>query len=54
MTTTTHSKSRLGNGLDELLNGSIEHESVAAAPRVPLEKIQENPFQPRKTFDCIS
>jgi ParB family chromosome partitioning protein len=46
-------KSRLGRGLDALL-GSAE-ESAAANPtarlEVPIESIDANPFQPRKTFD---
>jgi ParB family chromosome partitioning protein len=46
-------KSRLGRGLDALL-GAAEG-SVAAAPvgrlDVPIDAIDTNPFQPRKTFD---
>jgi ParB family chromosome partitioning protein len=52
---------RLGRGLDALLGiaeGTAEV-AAAAAPagpvtqaQVPLEQIQQNPFQPRKTFDA--
>jgi ParB family chromosome partitioning protein len=47
-------KSRLGRGLDALLSVEGEAEVVGAgAPRaeVALEAIENNPFQPRKTFD---
>jgi ParB family chromosome partitioning protein len=45
-------KSRLGRGLDALLGG--DDGSVAAAgmrTQVPVEIIERNPYQPRKTFD---
>jgi ParB family chromosome partitioning protein len=49
-------KPRLGRGLDALL-GDPSNESDAAASaetataQVPIERIQQNPFQPRKAFD---
>ncbi len=51
MTATTNSKVRLGRGLDALFGPTVDHEAVAAAPRIPVERIQENPYQPRKQFD---
>jgi ParB family chromosome partitioning protein len=52
-------KRRLGRGLDALLGGTIEpdaHEKKPTAAQrtpaqVPLEKIEHNPYQPRKDFD---
>lgn len=47
-------KRRLGRGLDALL-GMAEDETAAAVAteqaQVALNQIQQNPFQPRKTFD---
>jgi len=47
-------KTRLGRGLDALI-GAKEPETVAVASpdlaEVPLDHIQQNPFQPRKSFD---
>jgi ParB family chromosome partitioning protein len=44
-------KTRLGRGLDALL-GTEEGAPAAAAPaQVPVEVIEQNPYQPRKTFD---
>ncbi len=47
-------KSRLGRGLDALLGGA-EEPVAAASPagrlEVPIDAIDTNPFQPRKTFD---
>src|SRR5947209_7554500 len=47
------SKSRLGRGLDALLGGSVpEAEPVAVtASEIPLTFIEQNPYQPRKSFD---
>lgn len=47
-------KRRLGRGLDALIGGS--EVAVAELPaesggEVPVEKIEQNPFQPRKSFD---
>jgi ParB family transcriptional regulator, chromosome partitioning protein len=53
----TEKKSRLGRGLDALLGGAEDPEialaTVAAPSRseVPIDSIEKNPFQPRKTFD---
>lgn len=50
-------KPRLGRGLDALIpNGSgLHHETPATMPgssaSVPVERIQPNPFQPRKKFN---
>ena len=41
-------KKRLGRGLDALIGGSDAAENT---PEVPLDRIQQNPFQPRKSFD---
>ena len=43
-------KSRLGRGLDALL-GSTEETSPNASAEVSVEAIENNPYQPRKTFD---
>lgn len=42
-------KSRLGRGLDALLGGA--EDSRGPRSEVAVEAIEENPFQPRKTFD---
>lgn len=46
-------KRRLGRGLDALLgdpaNGGLT--VMTEQPTVPIERIQQNPFQPRKDFD---
>jgi ParB family chromosome partitioning protein len=47
---TNMDKRRLGRGLDALLGGA-DTDSVSASAEVPLEHIQQNPYQPRKTFD---
>jgi ParB family chromosome partitioning protein len=47
-------KRRLGRGLDALLGGTengSEAEPLTEQAQVPLDRIQQNPFQPRKTFD---
>ncbi len=46
-------KSRLGRGLDALLSSADEGGVVTAGTqaRVPVESIEQNPYQPRKTFD---
>ncbi|HEY7155815.1 MAG TPA: ParB/RepB/Spo0J family partition protein [Gemmataceae bacterium] len=45
-------KSRLGRGLDALLSGADEGGvATATQSRVPVEAIEQNPYQPRKTFD---
>jgi ParB family chromosome partitioning protein len=46
-------KTRLGRGLDALLSnaGNGEGPAVVAQAEVPLEQIEHNPNQPRKTFD---
>lgn len=50
MTAAPTNKVRLGRGLDALLGPAAEA-PLASAPRVPVDQIQENPFQPRKVFD---
>jgi ParB family chromosome partitioning protein len=46
-------KRRLGRGLDSLLGMSDEAGGVATAQaEVPVASIQQNPYQPRKTFDA--
>ncbi len=48
-------KRRLGRGLDALVGGvEAEGEAPAGAAQaeVPVERIQRNPFQPRKAFDA--
>jgi ParB family chromosome partitioning protein len=51
----TEKKSRLGRGLDALLSGEEAGTpavgTVASRSEVPVEAIEKNPFQPRKTFD---
>lgn len=46
-------KARLGRGLDALLGGGDNDTAVATTDlsQVPLTQIQENPNQPRKSFD---
>jgi ParB family chromosome partitioning protein len=47
-------KRRLGRGLDALLGMTENDGETATLPeqaQVPLESIQHNPYQPRKTFD---
>jgi ParB family transcriptional regulator, chromosome partitioning protein len=43
-------KPRLGRGLDALL-GTADGSVPSASPRVGLDVIDQNPLQPRKTFD---
>jgi ParB family transcriptional regulator, chromosome partitioning protein len=46
-------KKRLGRGLDALLGGNGEAVTVQEAPtEVNLDKIEQNPYQPRKHFDA--
>src|SRR5262245_11384784 len=47
-------KRRLGRGLNALLGDADEGTAVATADqaRVPLDRIQQNPYQPRKAFDA--
>src|SRR4051812_13988914 len=49
MNVNTTAKSRLGRGLDSLLGPAA---AAAPAGRVPLDRIHENPYQPRKAFDA--
>jgi ParB family chromosome partitioning protein len=42
-------KRRLGRGLDALLGGSENGHTEPA--QVPIDRIEQNPFQPRKDFD---
>jgi ParB family chromosome partitioning protein len=46
-------KPRLGRGLDALLSSQLDDQlaTAIAAPEVPVEAIENNPYQPRKTFD---
>jgi ParB family chromosome partitioning protein len=46
-------KRRLGRGLDSLLGNTDNGGSVTATEpnQVPIERIQQNPYQPRKAFD---
>lgn len=44
-------KARLGRGLDALLPGVSHDGPSAALAEVPVQAIEENPFQPRKSFD---
>jgi ParB family chromosome partitioning protein len=46
-------KSRLGRGLDALLGGADEGSLATAGSQslVSVEAIEQNPYQPRKTFD---
>jgi ParB family chromosome partitioning protein len=47
----TEKKSRLGRGLDALLSGTESNDSSVALSEVPVDSIEQNPYQPRKTFD---
>src|SRR5437763_14733598 len=50
----TMEKRRLGKGLDALIGGSdtaIADPLVDGSDEVPLDRIEQNPFQPRKAFD---
>jgi ParB family chromosome partitioning protein len=46
-------KSRLGRGLDALLSGAEEGGvgTISSQSQVPVDAIEQNPYQPRKTFD---
>jgi ParB family chromosome partitioning protein len=47
-------KRRLGRGLDALLGGSdtaVAEWPAESAGEAPIDKIEQNPFQPRKSFD---
>jgi ParB family chromosome partitioning protein len=44
-------KTRLGRGLDALLPGGEESLATAAQAQVTVDRIEHNPFQPRKAFD---
>jgi ParB family chromosome partitioning protein len=44
-------KTRLGRGLDALLSGGGDGAATATLSQVPVESIEHNPYQPRKTFD---
>jgi ParB family chromosome partitioning protein len=46
-------KARLGRGLDALLGGAADGNGAATGDpaQVPLERIEHNPYQPRKAFD---
>ena len=47
-------KRRLGRGLDALIGGSdtaIAEPAAESTGEVPVEKIEHNPFQPRRSFD---
>jgi ParB family chromosome partitioning protein len=46
-------KPRLGRGLDALLGaaGNGDTNTMTAPSEIPLEAIEHNPYQPRKTFD---
>jgi len=43
-------KRRLGRGLDALIGGGTT--AVADMDQVPLDRIEHNPYQPRKSFDA--
>lgn len=43
-------KKRLGRGLEALV-GADHNGAAAATSEVPLERIEHNPYQPRKSFD---
>src|SRR5262249_45885796 len=54
MRTVMEKKTRLGRGLDALLGGSPnggEATATLAQPEVPIENIDQNPHQARKSFD---
>jgi ParB family transcriptional regulator, chromosome partitioning protein len=44
-------KPRLGRGLDALLGGVGQPGDSTPTSSVPIEQIQQNPYQPRKRFD---
>jgi len=46
-------KARLGRGLDALLSsaGGNGDASATATAEIPIDQIQQNPYQPRKAFD---
>ena len=44
-------KRRMGRGLDALLSGSDLAVAELPGSEVPVEKIEQNPWQPRKSFD---
>jgi ParB family chromosome partitioning protein len=45
-------KARLGRGLDALLHsGAVPAAPTASRNEVPVDAIEKNPYQPRKTFD---
>jgi ParB family chromosome partitioning protein len=44
-------KSRLGRGLDALLNSLPESQAAVTQTEVQLDAIEHNPYQPRKRFD---
>jgi ParB family chromosome partitioning protein len=44
-------KVRLGRGLDALIPNGSETSMLAPSAEIPLEAIDLNPFQPRRTFD---
>jgi ParB family chromosome partitioning protein len=44
-------KTRLGRGLDALFSDTEEAAAPGKLAEVPVEVIEENPYQPRKTFD---
>ncbi len=53
MESTRTEKPRLGRGLDALLGGDTAAiDRPADATEVPLNRIQQNPYQPRKHFDA--
>lgn len=45
-------KRRMGRGLDALLGGSELAVADVPGSEVPLDKIEQNPWQPRKSFDA--
>jgi ParB family chromosome partitioning protein len=45
-------KRRLGRGLEALLGTDNNPGPEAASSEIPLDRIQHNPFQPRKAFDA--
>jgi len=50
MNATFSTKPRLGRGLDALLGPAAE--VAGPASRVPIDRVHENPYQPRKAFDA--
>src|ERR1700704_417299 len=44
-------KARLGRGLDALLGSPDDGDTAAGSAEVAVEAIENNPYQPRKTFD---